>query len=460
MELEMTWIDQINNEINSNGPSISNEMEQWKHSIYKIPSIVTNLNKKAYKPQAISFGPYHYGEEHLKAMEEHKHRALVHFLKRCEKPIELVFQEMEQVVQELRDSYKPLDPIWISDTPKFVQMMILDGCFILEILKTNDCALDDYAENDPVFGEHGKFHALPYIKRDMLMLENQIPMTVLHTLIQLETTSKQEDDHELLNEKIVKLLNPSTPLIQSLGKCMHILDVYRKSLIQQGPSHPTRMPKAAKRNWLTLEAGEEIIRSAVELHEAGIRFKKSKTWSLKDVSFDRGVLRLPILVVDDTTEYMLLNLIAFERLHVGAGNEVTSFIFFMDTIVDNAMDVALLNRNGIIINALGSDKVVSKLFNSLSKDITVDRHGVLDVVRMSMSDYCRKPWKRWRANLIQTYFRNPWAIVSLVAAFFLFALTIVQTVYSVRQFYQSPSPSPSQAKSPILPVTPKPHHLL
>ncbi|MCI37508.1 UPF0481 protein, partial [Trifolium medium] len=66
--------------------------------------------------------------------------------------------------------------------------------------------------------------------------------------------------------------------------------------------------------------GEEIIRSAVELHEAGIRFKKSKTWSLKDVSFDRGVLRLPTLVVDDTTEYMLLNLIALERLHVGAGN--------------------------------------------------------------------------------------------------------------------------------------------
>ncbi|KAL5101659.1 hypothetical protein RYX36_005986 [Vicia faba] len=271
-------------------------------------------------------------------MEEHKHIALVHFLKRCQKPVGLVFQEMEQVVQELRDSYKPLDPIWILDTLRFVQMMILDGCFILEILRTNDCIVDDYAENDPVFGEHGKFYVLSYIKRDMLMLENQIPMT--------------EDDHELLNKKIAKLLNPSTPLIKSLGKCMHILDVYRKSLIQHGPSHPTRMPKETKRNWLTLEAGEEIIRSAVELHEAGIRFKKSKIWSLRDVSFNRGILRLPILIVDDTTEYMFLNLIAFERLHVGAGNEVTSFIFLMDTIVDNAMDVAILNRNGIIINAI------------------------------------------------------------------------------------------------------------
>jgi hypothetical protein len=192
MELEMNWVDQINNEIKGNGPSIYDEMELWKkHSIYKIPLRVTALNKKAYKPQAISFGPYHYGEENLKAMEEHKHRALVHFLKRCDKPIELVFQQMDQVAQELRDSYKPLDPIWILDSPKFVQMMILDGCFILEILRANDGVLDDYAENDPVFGEHGKFYVLPYIKRDMLMLENQIPMMVLHTLIKVETSMEQ-----------------------------------------------------------------------------------------------------------------------------------------------------------------------------------------------------------------------------------------------------------------------------
>ncbi|XP_058745140.1 UPF0481 protein At3g47200-like [Vicia villosa] len=424
-------------------------MEQWKkHSIYKIPSVVTNLNKKAYKPQAVSFGPYHYGEEHLMAMEVHKHRALVHFLKRCEKPIELVFQEMEQVVQELRDSYKPLDPIWILDTPKFIQMMILDGCFTLEILRAND-RVADYAENDPIFSEHGKFYILPYIKRDMLMLENQISMTVLLTLIQHETRLEQEYDHELLNQKIVKLLNPRTHLIQSLGKCLHILDVYRKSLIQEEPSHPTtHVPE-------DIDAGEEIIRSAVELHEAGIHFKKSKTLSLKDISFDRGVLRLPTLVVDDTTEYMLLNIIAFERLHVGAGNEITSFTYFMDTMVDNAMDVAILNRKGIIINGLGSDKVVSKLFNSLSRDIAVDRHGVLDVVRTNMSKYCRKPWNRWHSNLIHTYFRNPWAIVSLIAGILLFVLTTVQTIYSVKQSYQSPD----QSNSTISHNTPRPRRL-
>lgn len=251
-------------------------------------------------------------------------------------------------------------------------------------------------------------------------------------------------------KQILKFFSAGTPETRTLGKCTHVLDVYRKSLIYQGPTHRTRVSKPKRRR--RFHDDDEIIRSATELQDAGIRFMKSRTHSLGDVSFGGGVLRLPTLVIDDTTEYMFLNLIAFERLHPEAGNDVTSYIFFMDTIIDSEMDVALLHRNGILVNALGSDKAVAKLFNSLSKDIAVDPHGVLDVVRMSMSNYCKKPWNMWRANLIETYFRNPWAIVSLVAAVFLFALTIVQTVYTIAQFYQ-----PSNSSSFVKP-SPKPWH--
>ncbi|QCE01480.1 hypothetical protein DEO72_LG7g2777 [Vigna unguiculata] len=452
MNMEETkWVVQIKEELKSNGISSEHEKEQWqRHSIYKIPSRVTALNKRAYRPQAVSFGPYHHGEEHLKDMEDHKHRALLHFLQRCKKPIELIFHCMDQVVEELRGSYNPLDEIWMQDRPRFVQMMIVDGCFMLEILRANDGVPDDYAENDPVFGQHGKLNVVPYIKRDMLMLENQLPFSVLRILIELENDTNQGE--ELLMKQMLKFFSAGTPETRTLGKCMHVLDVYRKSLIYQGPTHRTRVSKPKRRR--RFHGDDEIIRSATELQDAGIRFMKSRTHSLGDVSFGGGVLRLPTLVVDDTTEYMFLNLIAFERLHAEAGNDVTSYIFFMDTIIDSEMDVALLHRNGILVNALGSDKAVAKLFNSLSKDIAVDPHGVLDVVRMSMSNYCKKPWNMWRANLIHTYFRNPWAIVSLVAAVFLFALTIVQTVYTIAQFYQ-PS-TPNSPSSSFVKPSPKP----
>ncbi|KAI3665838.1 hypothetical protein L6452_44473 [Arctium lappa] len=171
--------------------------------------------------------------------------------------------------------------------------------------------------------------------------------------------------------------------------------------------------------------------SATELYEAGIRFKKTKSRSLKGISFHGGVLKLPPVMVDDATESLFLNLVAFERLHAGAGNEVTSYIFFMDNIIDHANDVNLLHSQGIIQNAIRSNKAVAKLFNSLSKDITLEPESELDIIHNQVHHYFKKPWNEWRENLIHTYFRSPWAILSVLAAILLFALTIVQTVYTV-----------------------------
>ncbi|KAK9291977.1 hypothetical protein L1049_019929 [Liquidambar formosana] len=198
---------------------------------------------------------------------------------------------------------------------------------------------------------------------------------------------------------------------------------------------PTQKKGRHKSSPVATEGGDEIIRSATELDEAGIRFKRSKTDSLKDISFSGGVLRLPLIIVDDATESMFLNLMAYERFHVGVGSEVTSYIFFMDNIIDNATDVALLHSRGIIQNAVGSDKAVAKLFNSVSNDITLDPESSLDVVHKKVNLYCKQPWNAWRANLVHTYFRNPWAILSVVAAIFLFALTIAQTIYTIYPYY-------------------------
>ncbi|CBI29296.3 unnamed protein product, partial [Vitis vinifera] len=399
----MECVVQVSNRLD-NMVDTSTEAEQWKkRSIYRVPTCVTDLNKKAYKPQAVSFGPYHHGEEHLQTMEDHKRRALLHFFKRSDKPIKLLVESLAEVVQDLKDSYDLLDPAWQKDTSAFLQLMIVDGCFMLEILRTATHTMDDYDPNDPIFSDHGRLYIMPYVRRDMLMLENQLPMLVLDKLLAVE--SDKAKDPELINKLILKFFTTSSPEA-GMGKCLHVLDVYRKSLLQEGPG---RKPP-------------------------GIRMKKN-----------------------DTTESMFLNLIAFERLHVGAGNEVTSFIFFMDNIIDNAKDVILLHSRGIIQSALGSDKAVAKLFNSLSKDITLDPDGPLYGVHKKVNDYCRKSWNEWRANLIHTYFRNPWAILSLIAAAFLFALTIAQTVFTIYPYYH-PSGDSSSSPSDSLPPKRTPSH--
>ncbi|XP_010250414.1 PREDICTED: UPF0481 protein At3g47200-like [Nelumbo nucifera] len=434
---EMEWVVQIKEKVEQMADT-SKEMQQWKkRSIYKVPACVTDLNKKAYRPQSVSFGPYHHGEERLKPMEDHKHRALLHFLKRSNKSIHEYVKALQSVVQQLKDCYDSLASDWHQDTNKFLQLMLLDGCFMLEVLRTDQIGTsdddddDDYPSNDPIFSRHGTLHFMPYIRRDMLMIENQLPMLVLEKLLAVETGKPIKD--EVLNRMIIKFWGPNTPVPK--GKCLHVLDAYRKSLLEDESHKKKQKRKSTSAHSNDYESTGEIIRSATELYEAGIRFKKSKTGSLRDITFHGGVLKLPLIVVDDVTESMFLNLMAFERLHVGAGNEITSYIFFMDNIIDNAKDVSLLHSSGIIQNALGSDKGVAKLFNQLSKDVTLDPESGLDVVHKKVHDYCKKRWNEWRANLIHTYFRSPWAILSLIAAIVLMALTIAQTVYTIYPFY-------------------------
>ncbi|KAL0372302.1 UNVERIFIED_CONTAM: hypothetical protein Scaly_0911800 [Sesamum calycinum] len=87
MEIEK-WVIEVNNEVESM-PDTLVELEQWKKTcIYRLPAYVTDLDDKAYKPQIVSLGPYHQGKPQLKPMDEHKHRALLHFLKRSEKPLD------------------------------------------------------------------------------------------------------------------------------------------------------------------------------------------------------------------------------------------------------------------------------------------------------------------------------------------------------------------------------------
>ncbi|CAN1842393.1 UPF0481 protein At3g47200 [Linum perenne] len=438
------WVVEITEKLQASTTDDSTEESHWKkQSIYKIPLCVTDLNKRAYKPQAVSFGPYHHGRDHLQAMEQHKQRALLHFLRRSNKPLQAFVDTINEVIDVLQDSYSPLEGTWKEEAEKFLKVMIVDGCFMLEVLRIGTHTLDGYATNDPVFSGHGRLYIMPYIRRDMLMLENQLPMVLLDRLVAL--------DEEFINKLIQKFCLPNTPVAR-LGKCKHVVDAYRKSLLHQDEFRLKRV--GPRRRPPRYRAEDDIVRSATELNEAGIQFKRSITGSLKDISFRRGVLRLPVIVVDDTTESIFLNLIAYERFHVGAGNEVTSYIFFMDKIIDNERDVVLLTSRGIIQNAVGSDKAVAKLFNSLSRDITLDPESSLELVHKRVNAYCNKPWNEWRANLIHTYFRNPWAILSLVAAIFLFALTIAQTIYTIYPYYHSDGSAATEASAPSAVPTP------
>ncbi|KAK3409563.1 hypothetical protein EUGRSUZ_J01668 [Eucalyptus grandis] len=376
----------------------SDEQRNWnKRSIYKVRPRIADVHSKAYQPQVVSFGPYHHDNDLLLPMEEHKRRALRHFVKRSRKPLERFRESLREVAQDIKESYDELDSKWKAGgsegaASQFLDLMITDGCFMLEILRVATQAKqekDDYEVNDPIFSNHGKLRVIPYIRRDMLMLENQLPMLVLDQLVAVESGGRK--GNEFINRLIVKFFSSPSKVT---GQCLHVLDVYRKSLLLPEIEVQHKQPKQR----------QGLIRSATELHGHGIQFKTGTT-NLTDISFEKGVrgflgflgfpgfLKLPKIVVDDTTESAYLNLIAFEHCHVGAGNEVTSYIYLMDKIIDKEGDVALLHDQGIIQNAIGSDKAAADLFNSLCKEVTLEPVSSLDAVHTEVSEYCKNAWE-------------------------------------------------------------------
>lgn len=99
-----------------------------------------------------------------------------------------------------------------------------------------------------------------------------------------------------------------------------------------------------------------------------------------------------------------------------------------------------LCRKGIIRNS------ASEFFNKLHDDTTLNDfyfgalcEKVNDYKYYNESDVSwKRKWLRWLETLKREYLCNPWKITSLVAAFILLALTLLQTAYTIQQHYSPP----------------------
>ncbi|KAF3777069.1 hypothetical protein EJ110_NYTH46897 [Nymphaea thermarum] len=109
---------------------------KWPHDLEKL------LAEDIYRePQMVAIGPYHHGRPHLQHMERHKKNALFRILRLSGGlPVSIFVEPLKQMEPDFRDHYDELDPSWSSDS--FIQMMLLDGCFLLDFLLALDKRVD------------------------------------------------------------------------------------------------------------------------------------------------------------------------------------------------------------------------------------------------------------------------------------------------------------------------------
>ncbi|XBI35925.1 hypothetical protein VPH35_121537 [Triticum aestivum] len=244
------------------------EEKRWEaQSIYRVPQWLKGTNTKAYRPRLVSLGPFHHGDSNLRAMEEHKGRALVHLIKRSQKPLQDFISAIGDVAEELEAAYgKDLHMKWRNNRRSFVDLMLTDGCFLLEIISA---PFQDYKLHDPVFSRSGREQIDPILRSDMLLIENQLPLLVLKKILGVVRPNNSPGvamDIDI-NLMVLSFLGRADEGrdISSVFLRLHPLELYHGSLTYNYGAHGDYKKSR--------EYKYEMMPSALEIHEAGIKRK-------------------------------------------------------------------------------------------------------------------------------------------------------------------------------------------
>ncbi|KAM5579557.1 UPF0481 protein [Rosa sericea] len=456
-----------------------------KTCIYKVPSTMRQVNRKAYEPNIVSIGPYHHGDESLQEMEKLKHtyfrrlfqpnyhdRLDDEVVSLKKKAVDDAKKAMEELEVAARSCYSEQSKL---SSKAFVKMMLIDGCFIIGLLK--DSLQSDFEHTPPIIQRW----MLPTLRRDLIKLENQLPLFVLRKLFQLteaSTTCHEKPiaswefealalrffepllrGHDVLTETSTtchekpiaswdqlealalrffkQLLRghdvlTKTPQHHAPKQCQssnskHFLDLFHSKISPDCSTCPVL--QARPRGKQTKQ-----ILSVQELKEAGVKFRTDPTRGPLDITFGRvawswgKVLTIPRIHIDDHRGTLFRNMVAFEKCDPNCHQDVTTYLFFLDSLINSAKDVGLLHYHGVLHHSLGSNRRVAKLVNNLCKEVgpDVSKSYLYNVVR-DVNEYYSSKYGKIRGFLVHHHFSSWLVGISTLAACLALYLTLIQT---------------------------------
>ncbi|KAJ9548766.1 hypothetical protein OSB04_021309 [Centaurea solstitialis] len=415
---------------NEKGEKLS---RKFPASIYMVPSILRDLSPSSFEPRVVSIGPLHREDKILKDFDEQKTLYLFRLLNRLvpsgsspRQTLNKCLHRVETLITEIRNCYVGMNPY--SDA-ELAKMMVMDACFILEFLFPSE-------ESENLI--RGNITLTSSIYQDLVLLENQIPFVVLQEIFDctLSTLFKVILTSAVL-EKLKFLLPFSVIRYDGFDtKPNHILGLLQKSFHQS--SHPTNV----------LTPQEFRKPSAVELDMAGVKFKGNE-YGNEQIAIEHmscwfpcfcrfwghPTLTMPVMRIYDNTEQFLRNAIAYEQCTPDVPNCLTSYACALDFLVDDTKDVIKLVESKVIINNLGSNEDAANMLNSIAKQVVLTQFYYIKQWEQ-LDTYMNAYWPKRIAQLRRTYFSSPWSFIALIAGIVLFALTIVQTIFTIKAAYK------------------------
>ncbi|KAK3005640.1 hypothetical protein RJ639_017531 [Escallonia herrerae] len=229
---EHQWVIQIRRTLDE---ELEEDLAEIPVSIFNVPKVLMASDPGSYVPQEVAIGPYHHWRSELYEMERYKLAAA----KRTQKQLQNVkfrhlVDELTKLESRIRACYhKYLD----LSGETLAWMMAVDASFLLEFLqvyavkegKVFTRVTSRMSHLVDVAGKKSIHHA---ILRDMVMLENQIPLFLLRKMLEFRLLSIELADETLLSMlvglcselspfKMIEHFNP--PIVQVTDRA-HLLD--------------------------------------------------------------------------------------------------------------------------------------------------------------------------------------------------------------------------------------------
>ena len=114
------------------------------------------------------------------------------------------------------------------------------------------------------------------------------------------------------------------------------------------------------------------------------------------------------------------------------GYAVSSYIRFLDNLIDHADDVKELRSKHIHYNYLGSDIDVAQIFNEIANDL-VDTEAY-ESVKARIQEHYGKSVNTWIAEALHDHFSSPWILMAFIAAVLILVLVYLLSNFKLFVF--------------------------
>jgi hypothetical protein len=422
--------------------------------IYKVPKRLRKIKKESYTPKLISIGPFHHRGKELKDtnMKMHKLRYLKAFIDRTGKSHEDLRKIIEDNEVKIRHCYSEECRLNSKD---FVKMILLDAIFIIELFLRLYRKENDHIVNKPWLENA--------IRRDLVILENQLPFFVLEKLYKFAFNDSSSCNHREEGKQIEEhkkdLMKQDAPFVK-LSR--HYFKRYDKQpecvVIGEEVKHLADLLRYFFCSVRELKPSNQQPRNlccATKLDEAGLKLKPVEERRLLDITFVGNrllkyfpcfnlswlvaclpclkcfpplermqcILEVPHFEIFDSTECLLRNLMALEQCHYPHKAYICNYVLLLDDLIDTEKDVDLLVEKNVIANNIGSNAAVAALINRLCLEIVV-LESCYSSLSHEIIEFLDNPWNRTMATMKSVYFRDFWrgtgTVVGLIVVGFTF----------------------------------------